>query len=68
MTWQKLEVNFLNLRLLQEHIPSIHKITARSTYTLDGYDIMVFNQNLYGEYEGDFYLQNQNVVLYSAPW
>ena len=35
-----------------------HHVTAGGEYTLDGYEIMAFNQNLYGENEWDFYFWN----------
>ena len=41
-----------------------HNITAQGKYTLDGYDIIAFNQNLYGENEWDLYFRNHTVALY----
>ena len=52
---KKLDVASINVWLQQEKIPSIHDITARGTYHLDGYDIKAFNQNLDGENERDVY-------------
>ena len=39
---------------------------VRYKYTLDGYNIMANNQNLYAEYEGDFHFQNVTIALYSG--
>ena len=54
-------MNFFNLRLLQEPVPLFHNITARGKYTLDGYDMVAYNQNLYEEYHWDVHFRNCNV-------
>ena len=66
MFFQKLKVNFFNLWFLQEHIPLLHNIRACGKYTLDVYDIMANNQNLYAEYECDFHFRNHTDLLYTA--
>ena len=43
---EKLDVALINVWLLQQ-ITSSHNIAVRGTYNLDGYDIKVFNQNLW---------------------
>ena len=43
-----------------------HNITARGKYTLDGYDIMSFNQNLYGENVLYFYLRNHTQYVVTS--
>ena len=60
----KLKVPFFNLWLLRDNILSFQNITARGKYTLDGYDTMAFNQNLYGGNEWDSYFWSHTVALY----
>ena len=60
---KKIVVALFNLWILQEQNLSIHNITVRGTYPLDGYDIMAFYQNL-DENEWDFYFRNHTAVLY----
>ena len=54
---------FLKLPIL-----SLHNKTAGCKYTLDGYDIMAFNQNLDGKNEWDFYFRHRTVALYYAHY
>ena len=51
---------------LQDPIPSFHNLIARGKSTLDGYDIMANNWNLYAEYEWHFHFRNLTVQLYSS--
>ena len=50
------QVIIFNLWLLKEHTPLFHNGAVCGTYTLDGYGIMAFNQNLYEEIEMGFSL------------
>ena len=61
LVFLKLSFSFWFLKL---PILSLHNKTAACKYTLDGYDIMGFNQNLDGNNEWDFYFRHRTVALY----
>ena len=67
MFFSKQDWYHMDLWLLQDHIPSFDNLITRGEPTLDDYDIMDNNQNLYVEYERHFHFRNLTVELYSWP-
>ena len=54
----------MDLWLLQDHISSFDNLVTRGESTLDGYDVIADNQNLYAAYEWHFHFRNLTVELY----
>ena len=65
MFFSKQDWYHTDLWLFQDHISPFDNLITRGKSTLDGYDIMANNQNLYAEYEWHFHFRNLTVELYN---